>query len=494
MKQPFYIKAAALLMLGAALTACGDVADTALSSTDTEVGIPETAETALLRENIPDSIPQGTDLGGRTIRIPYRDFGVYAQELFAEQTADVVDDAVYNRNRAVEERLNVTLELMATDHTIIGDEIRKTVVANEDAYDLIAGPQWVVLPQALEGFYIDYNEVATVDLSAPWWWNAYIDEIKIGSGPTYFLNGDISLSSIQLLSAIFVNKKLVADLGYSIDDIYQTVLDGDWTYDKLKEVCAKAYRDINGDGVRGREDAYGCIVRVSTEPVHFTYTAGNVMYERDADNLPHLNVNNEHFINYMTQLYDLYFNEEGIYPEAATDEAETYMIDSFKSDRSVFLVTRLQRATNLRDMTSEYGIIPYPKYDDTQKEYSALVHDSASIYCIPVTAHDIDEIGTVLEAMCAQSYRTVVPAYYETALKTKYVSDSTTGQIIDLIRAGAKTDFVYAYNYALSGAGMLSASMLQEKSTNFASSWAKIEKSAEKGLQELIDLYSEMGE
>ncbi len=486
--------AASLLLLGAALAACGDAAGTEAPVTDAQSAAPGTAETALLRENTPDSIPEGTDLGGRTFRIPYRDFGIYAQELGAEQTADVVDDAVYNRNRMVEERLNVTLDCMATDHTIIGDEIRKTIVANDDAFDLIAGPQWVVLPQALEGFYLDFNEIGGIDLSAPWWWNAYIDEIKIGSGPTYFLNGDISLSSIQLLSSIFVNKKLIADLGYSVDEIYQTVLDGDWTYDKLKEICAESYRDLNGDGVRGREDAYGCIVRVSTEPVHFTYTAGNVMYERDADNLPHLRINNERFADYMTDLYDFYFNQEGVYPEAATDEAETYMTESFKSDKSVFMVTRLQRTTHLRDMTSEYGIIPYPKYDGTQKEYSALVHDSASIYCIPVTAQGVDEIGTVLEAMCAQSYRTVVPAYYETALKTKYVSDSTTGQIIDLIRAGAKTDFVYAYNYALSGAGMLSAIMLQEKSTSFASSWARIEKSAEKGLRELIELYSEMGE
>lgn len=78
------------------------------------------------------------------------------------------------------------------------------------------------------------------------------------------------------------------------------------------------------------------------------------------------------------------------------------------------------------------------------------------------------------------------------ALKTKYVSDSTSGEIIDMIKNAAKTDFVYAYNYALSGAGLICRTMINNKSTDFASTWASIEAGAEQGLKELIELYEQL--
>ena len=57
---------------------------------------------------------------------------------------------------------------------------------------------------------------------------------------------------------------------------------------------------------------------------------------------------------------------------------------------------------------------------------------------------------------------------------------------IDMIKAGAHTDIVYAYNYALGGAGMICRSLIASKSTDFASTWEKVAPVAEKGLEDLI--------
>ena len=289
------------------------------------------------------------------------------------------------------------------------------------------------------------------------------------------------------MSCMFFNKPMMEDMGTNPDDFYQLVLDGDWNYELFNQYCTDAYRDVNGDSTYDENDVYGCYIRTNTAPDHFTYTANNIMTTRDSDGIPSLNVNNEHFVNYMQDLYDLYYNNVGVY---VTDD-ESQMINRFAEDGSLFLVNRFVAANSLREMNSEYGIVPFPKYDETQ-EYSALVHDAAAIFAIPVTVSHYDEVSASLEALCAESYRTVVPAYYEMALKTKYMSDSTSGIIIDMIKNAAKTDFVYAYNYALNGAGMISRTMMTSKTPDFASNWAGIQGGAEKGLTELIELYEQL--
>jgi hypothetical protein len=42
-------------------------------------------------------------------------------------------------------------------------------------------------------------------------------------------------------------------------------------------------------------------------------------------------------------------------------------------------------------------------------------------------------MGAFLEAMAEESYKSLVPTYYELALKTKYVSDEESGQMLDMI-------------------------------------------------------------
>lgn len=470
------------------LAACGaeeTTNDVETQPTDTSSDV----ETEPSRENTPDSLPDDLDFDGLNIRIVCRDVEINVQEISAEQTGDIIDDAIYNRNRMVEERLNVTLEAIptGTDASQNANAIRSSVMAGSDDYDIVSGSQWTILPQSLEGIYTNLEGNKYIDLSQPWWWSDYIDELKIGDGPYYFLNGDMSLSSIQNMSCIFFNKVMIETVGTTADELYQLVLDGDWTYDELNNYTRLAYRDVNGNSQYDESDTYGFYVRVNTEPDHFTYTAGNVMCTRDSNGIPSLNINTEYFIGYMEELYNLYYNNEGVY---ITDD-ETLMINRFAEDGSLFLINRFVAANNLRDMKSEYGIIPFPKYSEDQ-EYSALVHDAAAIFAIPVTVTHYDEISATLEALCAQSYRTVIPAYYEMALKTKYVSDSTSGEIIDMIKNAAKTDFVYAYNYALNGAGLICRTMINKKTTDFASTWASIEAGAEQGLEELIELYEQL--
>ena len=143
-------------------------------------------------------------------------------------------------------------------------------------------------------------------------------------------------------------------------------------------------------------------------------------------------------------------------------------------------------------MKDSYGMIPFPKLDESQANYMALVHDSTTLYCIPVTVQNIEMPCAVLEAMCAENYRTVTPAYYEVALKVKYTQDDISSQIIDMIHDNVRTDFVYANNYCFTSSTKLGTiertlmGMGKTASKNYMSEYDSIKSAVESDLENII--------
>lgn len=474
--------ALAVLALSGCFASCAENGD---SSETTPVSGEQASETEVVsydRAHTPDNLPD-LDFKQQVVRVAHGSMTIQQQEMDPKRDGDPVNEAVYERNVIVEDRLNIRFEFYPLgDSATLPDALNRSITAGSDDYDLAFCYQWQLLPQTLKNMYLDLYENEYLDMDQPWWWSDYINELKIGTTTFFALNGDVCLTSIKYISAMFFNKDKMQKYNVDPDSVYELVLDGGWTYDKFYEWVEMGYVDANGDGKRDIDDEYGAILRPSTEPDHFTYTAGNRMNERDEDGYPVLTVETEYFAEFISYLVNMYYQNQGILIDAAYTMPRDQM---FADGQALFHATQLASADNLRDMKDLYGIIPYPKWSKTQ-EYGALVHDSCTLAAIPTTTKIADAASATLEAMCAQAYRTVTPVYYELALKLKYVSDATTGIIIDMIKNAARTDFVYAYNYALNGAGLLCRNMVINKNTNLASEYKKIKRTAEKSLNKMI--------
>jgi len=331
-------------------------------------------------------------------------------------------------------------------------------------------------------------------LERPWWPDAYIAEMTIGKGGLYFLTGDISLNFIKYMSCVYFNKQLYADYFGDPDAMYQTVLDGKWTLDKLGEISKGIYKDLNGNGEYddGDQYAYGVIIYNLTD--HFTYNAGVRATGRDGDGIPYFVMNSERTASYAEKLYGLFYENEGgrVFPPTA-ESTDINIPAKFAAGELLFDLGWFHVAERLRDMHTDYGIIPFPKYDESQPEYLSLAHDCVPVYCIPKTCQKTDEVSAALEAMAFETHRTAMPAYYEVALKLKYTRDSTEDafKIIDMIHDNCTTDFAYIYNYALNGIGLIMRDLMGSKSYDFVSRYEKIEQKAQTGLDKLIETYME---
>ncbi len=155
----------------------------------------------------------------------------------------------------------------------------------------------------------------------------------------------------------------------------------------------------------------------------------------------------------------------------------------------MFSPLRIMHTEQIREMESNYALIPLPKWDENQQEYYTFVHDQYSIGGIPLSVQDPSMVSAVMEAMAAESYRHVSPAYYDLVLNGKYIRDADSAEMLDIAMAGIKIDFGWIHTYSLSSCSqnLLRHVLYTNKSNSFSSQYAKTKKVYAKMMERLLE-------
>lgn len=151
----------------------------------------------------------------------------------------------------------------------------------------------------------------------------------------------------------------------------------------------------------------------------------------------------------------------------------------------MFIDGGLFSATGYRSMDDDFGILPFPKYD-ADDDYHTTYNAVADLGLIPITVSDTERTGAITEALCAYGSMYVVPAFYETALKTKSARDDESEEMMDIIKNGLVYDVGYlSGNSSLGGRGPMSKS-----NANVSSWYASVESSELKKVAEFNKNYA----
>ena len=485
-----FILAAILSLLP--LVSCGgstvkEQTDTSSSSGDGTSAPVEAPETS--------GVPAGTDLGGETISIWYTTKSVSAAETFVdlnpELSGDILDDAIFNMNKAVEAKLNCTLDFfnaqVGTSDT--GAEVQKMVFAGDNTYDLYHIVQWNGAQLAAEGCYTNLGDAKYISYDKPWWDYKYMKEMTIGDDVIYCLSGDFAVDRTRCLNCVYYNKSMYEDFYKDPDGLYQEVLDGNWTWDMMRKISADVYSDLNNDGIIGREDRLGFSVNDYNHIDSFFYATGARATERDKDDIPVICLNSEHTAEVMQGLYELIFNTEGVFCYGSSYEDDVKNRQHFENGNSMFLPGFFYTAEFMRDMKADYGIVPFPKFDEEQKQYYSDVHDIIRLMVVPVTCQKVDDVCAVLEEMAFTGYTNVLAPYYNVLMKNKYARDDVSAQMLDIIRDNCSPDFTHITNF--NSIGYLQRKLIQAKSSDFASTYASYYPEAQKKLDDFIKVFTE---
>ncbi|MBQ4194304.1 MAG: hypothetical protein II650_08600 [Clostridia bacterium] len=388
------------------------------------------------REDVSDEVPDA-DFGGRTFRIAGdEEFEDYY--LTDEQNGEVVNDAVYLRNAAVEERFNVTLDANVFEESSITDRVKNSVTAGDDEYQMISGHIIYLGMAVTNKIMYDMADLPHIDFNKPWWSSSTIEDLTY-KGMTFIAIGDFALSSITKTYCMFYNKVLATDFG--LPDLYEVVREGEWTLDKQIELSTGVYTDKNGDGKRDKEDTYALSTSTKSAANAYLWAFGKKIATQQEDGTYEISYFDEKIVSLMERLYNLYYETDQVYFEIAHNT----MI-AFEPGNAIFADGVFDVATStLRDVEFEYGIIPYPKWDSAQASYYTSVDGGHEGLAVPRSITDPEFIGTMFEVLCAESWKKTVPAYYDTALKYKGARDYDSIAMIDMIMESRIFDFGYVY-------------------------------------------------
>ncbi|MCR5263553.1 MAG: hypothetical protein K6D94_06745 [Clostridiales bacterium] len=476
----------AMMTSALVFAACGEDAGS-VKPADTAAaqgGEGEEEETTLseaeARLALPDNLPEA-DYQGYTFRIAGRTRDDFVQEIGAEleETGDVIEDSIYHRNHDVMERFNVDIKGVYFDTP--QNNVQKSVQAGDDEFDLLLGQVIEVGSTVTNGNYLNWYEMPHINLDQPWYIGNAKDALSIGD-KAYMMAGEYCLSILRFSYCMYFNKKLVEN--YSVDNPYATVQDGKWTLDKLSDTIKDVYIDLNGDSVRdGGGDQFGLVSDYYSATITYQYAFDNPVMTKTADGVPEVNFNTPKTATMVQRLNDFAWGNPG----ALFGGWDVYG-SIWKDGRTMYLNSMFMSALNYRDMETDFGIIPYPKYDEAQDAYHSMSDGAHTIMAIPKTVSDLERNSVILEALNAESYKQVIPAYYEIALKVKYSRDEESVAVLDMLLDGRYFDFGYVYD-GWKGYAFILQDLISSKKADFASAYAKKEKSATKQYGGIIDMY-----
>lgn len=493
-----------LLLMMTAFASCGD------KGNDENVQVTTAAETAAEKELTPiDSLGalKELDLGGRTIRIDisaetageWTTSAVYVMGE-TEESGDAIKDQVYRRNRDVCETLNVNVAWTTSDlsYDKVEQYLMKNILAGDDSTDLHINDQFGLIRVMQAGGLINLDDDSMYagenyfDFTTEGWHSDYMEGLSVIGG-RYMLVGDYFMDTMRATHVIYFNRSHMDNYLDGSDTLYDTVAEGDWTYDEYTRYANEFYHDINGNGEADDEDLFAVRGHVLWAPLYFCTTDCRTV-SWDEDGLPFVDVAVERLSKLVDKRIE-HMNALGF--RDITNDPHHNTFESFTGGRLLFTtwakIADIERA-DMRNMDG-IGIIPYPKLDEIQENYRSLVHDIVELGAVPVTAQPdaISAVSGYVQAMNQYSAKHIMPEYYETVLKIKYTQDNRSAQMLDIIRGGIVNPFEYAYIdqvRVLGWQALVDSSKAKENLT--ASTIAKGLSAAEANVAKLVETMTAM--
>jgi len=469
-----------LLLLAMLLASCAEKQEDEAQVTDA----PGMTETQAETEAFPP--PEIVDMEGAALTIlnyNAQNFN-WANTLILTEKLDgeTLNDALYRREKAVEENYHCSIE------EIIGDPkgtLQKNVTSGDSEFDTAMLFDAEVATVATNDYLLPWNEL-DVDLTLPWWDTAASEQYNF-AGFQAAASGAYSLYNYSTRHCYVFNNDMMKNY-WSDVDIYQEVHDGKWTVDRLYELAARASTDLNGDSrITSDSDQYGIASSV-TRHYSALLAGANVKYiDRNEDDELYFAIpGSEYATAVIAHLVELNKGND-IFTSGTNDIGGGAESPIFYNGRALFIAAYVGEAAKMRGIEFDIGIVPSPKYSEAQESYYSLVEGGAqSILPKSLPAEKQEKTAILLNAFAYYSYKESIPAYIDEILMTKTVRNQESADMLQLVfdtsfydlgtgAWSADTKNVYTKNVFL------------PRSDAIASVGASVEKGMEKKLEKFME-------
>ncbi|MHC1696056.1 MAG: hypothetical protein AB9835_12485 [Eubacteriales bacterium] len=451
MRRIISLSLALLFVLGF-FVSCAEEGSPAVSTTENTVPTTEAAQptTEKLLPDLPDMDFEGHSF---TFLLKGDEHSEWASLDIASEgeNGEVINDSIYNRNIAVEEKYNIKIAWNRTGD--VNGTFKKSYAAGDDLYDAFMPDLPSASIHARSGMLYDLKQLQYIDLSKPWWDSRAAEELTVGGRLLYCVS-DISYTAIDTIWIMMFNKGMIKD--NNLEDPYEIVKRGDWTFDKLEEMIKGVSRDVNGDGIVGVDDIAGFVSPADRYVRAMVLAAGESFSEKTDDDFFAFKEPNATFIEVFDKGMALMHSNpdvldiNDIKDQGTSNLTNRYFLAKkmFEENRVLFFSEVMQNIVRLRQMDKDFGIIPLPKYKKEQDYTPHYVFiDTTTVITVPANCSNPERTGIILEALAGESHYTLIPTYYDVALKNKYARDEASAEMMDIILASRTYDLASVYNF-----------------------------------------------
>lgn len=478
----------AALMLLSCFVACADgTEDPGKESGDATVNNEETTDGVQAALSDLGEI----DWGGDDFTVLYVD--AFKGEVYAENgtvdkdggASQVINDAVYERNSLFEDRCNLVFKTIEKDAAAVISSVQNEASAPTGDFQMIDARLGETSTLATSGYLYDFYELG-IDLEQEWWDSGTAEFVLAGG--VYFMSGSLNYADDGVTYVLIFNKDMQKTFSNTVPNPYQTARDGEWTLEYFNNVIQGISAD-NGDGKWNELDTYGFINTWEYGNTFFIGSDLRYINNTGEDGEITLFLSDkaqmEKALNVLELSQAIYHNNNASYMSPPGQEGLGQT--AFKENRGLFYGEVVNHLTPLtREMETEFGILPVPKYDKAQEFYRTWTHASGSTFSVTaaIPADKAETMGLVVQAYAILSHQLLKPAYYDIMLTSRNVHDADSADMMDLMFANRIYEMSFYFNSF--GFFELFKSATNDNSDKFSSQYAAQAKSFDRKLQTVL--------
>ena len=369
---------------------------------------------------------------------------------FEEMSGDSLEDAIYTRNRSVEERYNFNMVELNKPIDELATAAQTSILAGDDSFQAaFIGAHKV---SALVGSNYLYNlyDIPELQLSEYWWDKSVIDEGRIGKGDLiYFAATDLHLSAMDGTWCMMFNEDMAENL--NMDKPYDLVRQGVWTIDRLQEY-AKAGMSLNGDESYVWTEGGNCVFGYTSFDAAsgaLIFASGERFVKRDTEGNPYFALETERFFSVAERIAQLN-GTTGEYYSINEAEPSNHRFDRiFMNGRAFFVGCEIKMAPMFRNVDFTFGLVPFPKYSEDQENYSSMMFYQLLLLTIPVTNPDPERAGIIIDTLSYEAKQQVMPIYYDVYISQKGLRNEDSIEMLDLINQSRVFNVGNAYGWTI---------------------------------------------
>ena len=396
-----------------------------------------------------------------------------------EENPDTMNVALADRNEKVEQVLHCKIA-----------EVRVPNVYSTALKDISGGGTYdVIMPSmddastlAGQGSLFDlYSFDGIIMLDRSYWDQQANADLSLAN-KLYFTVGDSCLLNFNAHAIVF-NKTVMTKCG--AENPYELLKDGKWTYDALMRNARLAASKDEGDASR---EIYGFLLNNNYTTTMYI-GAGETLTEKSADDVPMIKPITDRSAAVVSKIREIYHdttcvqNIESI-PKGNDRDVWSAASRAVGEDRALFRSLALVDLPELDYFGCDYGILPTPKFDEAQDDYTNLVSADTCL-CIPISAPDSERAAAVIEALSIASTDTVRRAYYDIMLKNRRIPDEDGEYALDIILNNRKYEIALFYSFG--ALGTIVETCAKSSGDVFASQYEKMQPNAEKAIANLVE-------